>query len=60
MIDVAPKPEIEPIYCGDGVYAVFDGYQIWLSTHQGDKIALEPSVYMAVRAYGAKIWELKP
>lgn len=60
MEDVSPKPPIQPRYMGDGVYAEFDGYQIWLYTQDGDRIALEPAVYMAVRAYGAKIWGLKP
>ena len=38
-------------YLGDGVYVDFDGYQIWLSTQQGDLIALEPSVYLALIRY---------
>lgn len=62
-IDVMPKPEIEPEYMGDGVYASFDGYQIWLWTyreHGVHKIALEPAVYANIRAFGAKVWELKP
>jgi hypothetical protein len=35
-------------YIGDGVYASFDGYQIWLDTRAQEpvnRIALEPSVY---------------
>ncbi len=35
-------------YLGDGVYASFDGYHIWLRTERGDgwhKIALEPAVF---------------
>jgi hypothetical protein len=60
-IDVSPKPERnEPEYMGDGVYASFDGYQIWLRTQEGMRIALDPDTYAAVRAYGAKIWELRP
>ena len=35
-------------YCGDGVYAIFDGYGIWLhaNSHDNptDRIYLEPSV----------------
>jgi hypothetical protein len=60
IVDVSPKPPIEPMYMGDGVYASFDGYHIWLKTQEGMAIALEPSVYDNVRAYGARIWELKP
>ena len=62
-IDVMPRQEQEETYLGDGVYASFDGYQIWLRADEGshvNRIALEPAVYNAVRAYGAKIWELKP
>ena len=42
-------------YLGDGVYASFDGYQIWLSTVREDgithRIALEPEVYDALHQY---------
>lgn len=35
-------------YCGDGVYAVFDGYGIWLCTkdykHPTNRVFLEPEV----------------
>ena len=33
-------------YLGDGVYASFDGYQIWLAVnhHENNVVALEPSV----------------
>ena len=47
-------------YIGDGVYARFDGYQLWLRTprENGDHvIALEPAVYFALRDYAQKIWE---
>ena len=34
------------VYLGDGVYASFDGYQIWLAVndHNNKVIALEPQV----------------
>lgn len=41
-------------YLGDGVYARFDGYQVWLRTprESGDhEIALEPTVYEALTNY---------
>jgi hypothetical protein len=41
-------------YLGDGVYASFDGYQIWLRTprHGGvHEIALEPEVFEALLQY---------
>ena len=44
-----------PEYLGDGVYAVFDGYHIWLrlSHHNNTEgqIALEPDVYAALVRY---------
>lgn len=52
------------VYLGDGVYARFDGYQIWLTTQRSeervDSVALEPSVYAALVQYVAKIKEAKP
>jgi hypothetical protein len=53
--DVAVRPDT---YLGDAVYASFDGYQIWLRTADGQdmRIALEPSVYFALRAYAKTIW----
>ncbi len=41
-------------YLGDGVYASFDGYQVWLRTERGDgwhEIALEPSVFESLIGY---------
>lgn len=40
-------------YLGDGVYASFDGYQIWLAAndHRNKVIALEPSVFAALMRY---------
>jgi hypothetical protein len=38
-------------YLGDGVYASFDGFQIWLDTraqHPVNRIALEQQVYEAL------------
>jgi hypothetical protein len=40
-------------YIGDGVYATFDGYNIWLSTQSGSTIALEPGVFDALLNYRA-------
>lgn len=41
-------------YLGDGVYASFDGFQIWLAAnhHTNDVIALEPHVVQALFQYG--------
>jgi hypothetical protein len=38
-------------YIGDGVYVWADGWHIWLSTLEGQRIALEPSLFPALDAY---------
>jgi hypothetical protein len=46
---------------GDGVYASFDGYHIWLSTGQGpgeSKIALAPYVYAALVSFNHELPDL--
>lgn len=58
-IDVAPKKPIESVYLGDGVYASFDGFQIWL--HLNDHrsrplIALDFRTYSQLLNYGKRIW----
>ena len=42
------------VYLGDGVYASFDGYQIWLAAnhHENKVIALEPEVFSRLIDYG--------
>jgi hypothetical protein len=47
---------IEPQYIGDGVYASFDGYQVWVQTHPGCKIALEYDVMDSLLNFAGKIW----
>lgn len=44
-------------YLGDGVYASFDGYQIWLAAnhHENKVVALEPAVMRALIAYQARV-----
>jgi hypothetical protein len=52
-----PRPN--ETYLGDGLYASFDGYQVWLRApreHDDHEIALEPSVLDAFDKY---IRELK-
>jgi hypothetical protein len=47
-------------YIGDGVYASFDGYHIWVKTEREGmthEIALEPEVYAALDKYKADITE---
>lgn len=53
---------MEDRYLGDGVYASFDGYQIWLDTRAQEpvnRIALEPKVYRALLEYVAALGEKK-
>jgi hypothetical protein len=40
-------------YLGDGVYASFDGYQIWLAAnhHENKVLALEPEVFARLCEY---------
>jgi len=56
-----PKEENET-YIGDGVYARFDGYQIWLRAPRGDspdhEIALEQKVFYALVWYASEVWPL--
>ena len=46
-------------YLGDGVYASFDGFQMWLETSNGieitNSIALEPFVWQALLEYRGTI-----
>lgn len=46
-------------YLGDGLFAEFDGYQIWLRAHREDmvhEVALEPAVFDALVYYAGKVW----
>ena len=51
MTDPINHGLIKRRYLGDGVYASFDGFHIWLYTQEGNKIALEPVVYNALTTY---------
>ena len=46
-------------YIGDGVYASFDGFQIWLAAdnHKNVVIALEPNIFDALIAYRERLIE---
>lgn len=45
------------MYLGDGVYASYDGYHIWLAVndHTNKVVALEPNVLNALDKYRKKI-----
>ena len=51
------------VYLGDGAYADFDGYQVWVTTSDGisatNEIAFEPQVMERFIAYWNKILELR-
>ena len=46
-------------YLGDGVYASFDGYQIWLAAnhHENKVVALEPEVFQSLIRYQKWLYE---
>ena len=48
-------------YLGDGVYASFDGYQIWLAAnhHENRVIAVEPEVLLRLIEYAQKLGVLR-
>lgn len=56
------KPGVK-VYLGDGAYAKFDGFGIWLTTENGieatNEIYLEPEVYAALVAFVEKIRSAK-
>lgn len=54
----------EAEHLGDGLYATFDGYQIWLFASNGEerspKLALEQGTYLRLRSYAASKWGREP
>ena len=49
-------------YLGDGVYASYDGWYIWLRVERdgrNEKVALEPSVYDALINYANQTFKEK-
>ena len=53
---------VEDQYLGDGVYASFDGWQLWLDLRgqdRGTRIALEPAVFNALKQYAKECWETR-
>jgi hypothetical protein len=53
-----PQPSLpQEKYLGDGVYASFDGFNIWLAAndHTNKVVALEPSVLEAVMRYARNV-----
>ena len=44
-------------YLGDGVYASFDGYQIWLTAEGSRVIAIEPAVMDRLLRYADRVFK---
>jgi len=44
-------------YLGDGVYASFDGYSVWLAVnhHENNVVALEPQVFARLVQYAESL-----
>lgn len=58
MSNFVDRPdETHKDYLGDGVYAAFDGWHVWLRTLEGHEIALEPAVMAALQRYNARLRE---
>ena len=58
-----PETELQGQYLGDGVYASFDGFQIWLDLKGQDpitRIALEPATMSALKAYERDCYRYSP
>lgn len=49
-------------YIGDGCYASYDGFQVWLWTSDGiretNRIALEPQTYVALLRFTEQFWNI--
>lgn len=53
----------EDTYLGDGVYASFDGWLMWLDLRAQDsttRIGIEPEVFEALVRYAKLCWNRKP
>lgn len=50
--------EDKQAYLGDGLYASFDGYQIWLAANHPDNktVAIEWQVFVQLMRYAKHVW----
>ena len=59
MLGSSPEPLLKKEYIGDGAYAHFDGYSIWLTTSDGytdtNKVCLGPPVLRSFLEYVEKV-----
>lgn len=52
-------PTLGPAYLGDGVYASFDGYQVWLHLNSHDApaiVAIDRDVFVALQIYCRRVY----
>lgn len=60
VVVVTGSPKFDDEYLGDGVYASFDGYSIWLDTRAQEtvhRICLEPEVMSQLKRYEQRVIE---
>ena len=55
------RQQMQDVYLGDGVYASFDGYQIWLAAnhHENKVVAIEPHVMDMLVQYANAVWPVQ-
>lgn len=62
IIKIEPQPILLKDYIGDGVYALFDGFGIWLHAndheHPTDRIYLEPGVLKGLKNFEERCSQL--
>lgn len=54
MSNFVREGETHAQYIGDGVYAAFDGYHVWLRAERDGRlheVAIEPAVWGALKRY---------
>lgn len=51
------RQRMQDVYLGDGVYASFDGFQIWLAVnhHENKVVALDPNVMDMLVHYANRV-----
>jgi hypothetical protein len=61
-MSIDPQRQDKAAYLGDGVYASFDGFHIWLAAnhHENRVVALEPEVLAHLIEYAQRIGVLSP
>lgn len=51
------------VYLSDGVYAAYDGFQIWIWTSDGvresEKIAIDPITLSRLKDFADRYWDIQ-